>query len=57
MINPFQTRNSTDLLNVITGEKAFALERITAKEKGMHILKYVQESDAPKVPIIHIKTV
>ena len=35
MINPFQTRNSTDLLNIGTGEKASALERITAKDKGM----------------------
>ena len=56
MINPYQTRNTTDLLNISTGEKASTLELITAKETGIHILRDAQESEAPKVPNIHIKT-
>lgn len=56
MINPFQHRNSTDLLSISTGEKASTLELISAKEKGIQILKDVQESESHKVPNIHIKT-
>ena len=37
MINPFQIPNSTDILNISTGEKASTLELITHKEMGMQI--------------------
>ena len=56
MINPFRTRNSTDLLNISTGEKVSSLELITARDKGVQILQDAQESEVEKVPNIHIKT-
>ena len=49
MINPLQTHNSSELLDISTGEKASTIGFITAEEKGMQILKDVQQSDAPKV--------
>ena len=56
MINPFQTRNTTDLLSISTGQKASSFDLISAREKGEQILKDVQESESHKVPNIHIKT-
>ena len=46
-----------DPYNISTGKKAPTLELITAKEKGVQILEDAQESEAPKVPNIHIKTI
>ena len=48
MIIPFQTHIPTDLVNISTDKKASTLELITAKEKGIRILKDVKESRRSK---------
>ena len=42
--------------HISTGKEPSILERYTAIEKHMQILKDAQESDDPKVPNVYIKT-
>ena len=50
--NPFRSTNKTDLLNIVTGEKAISTDLVNAKSKGIQAMNKAKEngSDAIESP-------
>jgi len=56
MMHPFMCKNSKELLNISTGEKATSLELIHAKTKGQALLKEAEDQGYDKIKNYKIKT-
>ena len=50
--NPFRSTNKTDLLNIVTGQKAISTDLVNAKSKGIQAMNKAKEngSDAIESP-------
>ena len=38
-VNPFRSTNKTDLLNIVTGEKAISTDLVNARSEGIQAMK------------------
>ena len=43
-VNPFISTNKTDLLNIVTGEKAISTDLVNAKSEGIQAMKKAEEN-------------
>ena len=43
MVDPFKIRNTADLINISTGEKAPSNELVDARAKGLQAMKSAEE--------------
>ena len=57
MIDPFSSdTNKTDLVNIVTGEKAPSTDLIKVKEKGLEAIVAAERNEADKIEVPKIKT-
>ena len=48
-VNPFRSTNKTDLLNIVTGEKAISTDLGNTKSKGIQAMKKAEENGADAI--------
>ena len=54
MINPYLNRNSEDLVNIFTGQKAASIELIHARDIGIQAMKEADAKNLHKIPLSKI---
>ena len=48
-VNPFRSTNKTDLLNIVTGEKAISTDLVNARSKAILAMKKAEENGADAI--------